>query len=53
MKKKGLESFGPFRTKDTILSIYDAITTAITTATPYHTRLSPAPADRSVRHPAS
>jgi hypothetical protein len=53
VKKKDLESFGTFRTKDTILSIYDDLTTAITTSTPYQTKLSPSPADRSVRHPAS
>jgi hypothetical protein len=52
VKKKDLESFGTFRTKDTILSIYDDLTTAITTSTPYQTRLSPAPADPSVRHMA-
>jgi hypothetical protein len=52
VKKKDLESFGTFRTKDTILSIYDDLTAAITTSTPYRSRLSPAPADPSVRHMA-
>jgi hypothetical protein len=41
VKKKDLESFGTFRTKDTILDIYDSLTTAITTSTPYQTKLSP------------
>ena len=50
VKKKDLESFGTFRTKDTILSIYDALTTAITISTPYQTKLSPPPAAPSVRH---
>jgi hypothetical protein len=53
VKKKDLESFGTFRTKDTILSIYDDLTTAITSPTPYQTKLSPPPADPSSRHPAS
>jgi hypothetical protein len=44
VKKKDLESSGTFRTKDTILSIYDALAAAIRTNTPYHTHLSP-PAD--------
>jgi hypothetical protein len=34
VKKKDLESFGNFRTKDTILSIYDDLTTAINTSRP-------------------
>jgi hypothetical protein len=50
VKKKDLESFGTFRTKDTILDIYDSLTTAITTSTPYQTKLSPPPADPAVRH---
>jgi hypothetical protein len=50
VKKKDLESFGTFRTKDTIMDIYDRITTAITASTPYQTKLSPPPADASVRH---
>jgi hypothetical protein len=50
VKKKDLESFGTFRTKDTILSIYDALTAAITTSTPYETKLSPPPADPWLRY---
>jgi hypothetical protein len=52
VKKKDLESFGTFRTKDTILDIYDSLTTAITTSTPYQTTLSLPPADPSCRHTA-
>ena len=43
VKKKDLDSFGSYRTKDTVLSIYDSIGTAIRTNTPYQTRLSPTP----------
>lgn len=53
VKKKDLESFGTFRTKDTILDIYDSLTAAITTCTPYQTKLSPPPAADSCRHPVS
>ncbi|GDX96877.1 hypothetical protein LBMAG47_25420 [Planctomycetia bacterium] len=45
VKKKDLESFGTFCTKDKILSIYDDLTTAITTSAPYQTELSPPPAE--------
>jgi hypothetical protein len=51
VKKKDLDSFGTFRTKDTILSIYDALTAAITTSAPYQTELSPPPADTACRYP--
>jgi hypothetical protein len=50
VKKKDLASFGTFRTKDTILSVYDDLTAAITTSAPYHTRLSPPPAHARRRH---
>jgi hypothetical protein len=53
VKKKDLESFGTFRTKDTILSIYDDLTTAIITSTPYQTKLFPPPAATACRHPQS
>jgi hypothetical protein len=52
VKKKDLESFGTFRTKDTILSIYDNLAAAITASTPYQTKLSPPPADASISHAA-
>jgi hypothetical protein len=50
VKKKDLESSGTFRTKDTILEIYDDLTAAITTSTTYQTKLSPPPA---ARHPGN
>jgi hypothetical protein len=53
VKKKDLESFGTYRTKDTILEIYDALESAILTGQPYHTRLSPRPAAPSLCHPAA
>ena len=53
VKKKDLESFGTYRTKDTILEIYDEMAAAVRTGQPYHTRLSPPPADPSIRHSES
>ena len=50
VKKKDLESFGTYRTKDTILEIYDDKAAAIRTGQPYQTRLSPPSAAPSVRH---
>jgi hypothetical protein len=50
VKKKDLESFGNFRTKDTILSIYDALPAAITASTHPRPRLSQPPCDASRRH---
>jgi hypothetical protein len=43
---------GKYRTKDTILEIYDAMAEAARTAVPYQTRLNPPPADPSVAHSA-
>lgn len=42
---------GRYITKDTILEIYDALTEAIKSGKPYQTKLNPAPADQSRRHP--
>lgn len=53
VKKKDLDSFGTFRTKHTILEIYDEMAAAVGTGQPYQTRLSPPPADPSVRHSAA
>jgi hypothetical protein len=50
VKKKDLASFGTFRTKDTILSIYDDLATAITASTLYQNNLSPPPADPWLRY---
>lgn len=42
---------GDYRTKHTILDIYDAMTEAARSGKPYETRLSPPPADPRVAHP--
>jgi hypothetical protein len=42
---------GTYRTKDTILEIYDKMHQAITTGHPYQTRLEPPPADPRCCHP--
>jgi hypothetical protein len=52
VKKKDIESFGTYRTKDMILDTYDAMAVAIRTGAPYQTRLSPPPADPTWRHSA-
>jgi len=43
---------GIYRTKDTILEIYDALTESIRTGHPYQTRLDPPPADPRCCHPS-
>jgi hypothetical protein len=48
-----VEAHGTYRTKDTILSIYDEMAEAISKGKPYQTRLDPPPADPSCRHPES
>lgn len=42
---------GKFRTKDTIIQIYDAMAEAARTGTPYQTLLDPPPADPRLAHP--
>lgn len=51
VKRKDEEKHGSYRTKDTILSIYDAMQEAIRTGQPYQTRLDPPPADPRCSHP--
>lgn len=51
VKRKDEKAYGHYRTKDTILQIYDAMTTAINTGQPYQTLLDPPPADPSLAHP--
>ncbi|MBI4369150.1 MAG: N-6 DNA methylase [Elusimicrobia bacterium] len=51
VKRKDEEKFGNYRTKDTILEIYNALSEAIHTGQPYQTRLNPPPADPRVAHP--
>ena len=50
VKRKDLTKYETYRTKETILSIYDDMVTAIRTNTDYQTRLTPPPADDSLRH---
>ena len=53
VKRKDIEAHGTYRTKDTILSIYDEMAEAIRTGKPYKTRLDPPPTDPACRHPES
>jgi hypothetical protein len=53
VKKKDVEAHGTYRTKDTILLIYDEMAEAIRSGKPYQTRLDPPPAAQSCRHPES
>ncbi|WP_344162936.1 Eco57I restriction-modification methylase domain-containing protein [Nocardiopsis rhodophaea] len=50
VKKKDLKAHSSFRTKDTILEIYDAMAKASKTGDPYRTILTPPPGEGS-RHP--
>lgn len=50
-KRKDEAKHGHFRTKETILQIYDALQESIRTRQPYQTRLDPAPADLRCCHP--
>ena len=43
VRRKAIAKHGTFRTKDTILEIYDAMQTAIRTGIPYQTPLTPPP----------
>ena len=52
VKRRDVEKHGRYRTKDTILEIYDAMVEAIRTGKPYQTILDPPPADPRVAHPA-
>jgi len=52
VKRRDEEKYGAYRTKDTILEIYDAMIDAIRTGKPYQTRLDPPPADPRCCHPA-
>ena len=50
VKRRDVQQFGTFRTKDLILKIYDMMAEGIRTATPYQTLLDPPPGLAS-RHP--
>ena len=50
VRRKDEAKHGEYRTKRTILEIYDAMQHAIATGHPYQTRLDPPPADRRCCH---
>jgi hypothetical protein len=52
VKRKDEAKHRSYRTKDTILEIYDALGEAMGTGVPYRTRLDPPPADPACCHPA-
>jgi hypothetical protein len=51
VKRKDESKHGTYRTKATILQIYDALAHSIATGTPYQSLLDPPPADPAVCHP--
>lgn len=51
VKRKDEAAHGSYRTRDTILEMYDAMQQAMTTSQPYQTRLDPPPADIRCCHP--
>lgn len=51
VKRKDEAKHGHYRTKETILQIYDALTEAMQSGLPYQTRLNPPPADPACCHP--
>ena len=52
VRREDEANHGEYRTKRTILEIYDAIQASNTTGEPYRTRLTPPPADPSRCHPS-
>jgi len=52
VKKNDVKRFGTYRTRDTILDLYDRMSRAIATAEPYQTVLDPPPADPRLAHAA-
>jgi hypothetical protein len=53
VKRNDEKQFGRYRTKETILDIYDRMSAAIAGGPPFETLLDPPPADRSVAHSVS
>jgi hypothetical protein len=51
VKRRDEAAHAHYRTKDTILEIYDELAEAIRTREPYQTRLDPPPADPRCCHP--
>jgi hypothetical protein len=52
VKKRDIARYGDYRTKATIVQMYDQMQTAIATGVPYRTWLEPPPADARVAHEA-
>jgi hypothetical protein len=50
VKENDIKAYGTYRTKDTILKIYDAMALAVESGKPYQTLLDPPPADSRVAH---
>jgi hypothetical protein len=50
VKRRDIQQYGTFRTKDLILKIYDIMAEAIRVGTPYQTLLDPPPT-QAPRHP--
>ena len=50
VRRKDEQQFGSYRTKETILEIYDAMAEAIRTGQQYESMLDPPPADPRVAH---
>jgi len=51
VKRKDEAKYGDYRTKLTILQMYDEMAEAMASGKPYQTHLDPPPADPSCRHP--
>jgi len=51
VKRKDIQKYGNYRTKLTILKIYDEMKKAMETSKPYQTILNPPPADPRIAHP--
>lgn len=52
VKRKDEAKHGTYRTKDTILQIYDALAESIASGHPYQTLLNPPPADPACCQPS-
>jgi hypothetical protein len=53
VRGKDEKEYGEYRTKRTILEIYDEMQKAIATGEPYQSRLDPPQADPGVKHQAT
>jgi hypothetical protein len=50
VQRKDIQKHGSYRTKETILEIYDRMRQAIDSGKPYQTNLDPLPADPRYAH---